>query len=179
MRLTPTAYGENFETCELLFSEPATRPAEVSLPQNWHPRSGNPAPGAGRSLEGSRRMIPLPPSFSTAVKDASDMCGAVAIDYDFADDVYAFIWCGPGVVVGIEVTPEMTVDDVFNETLVMISLSDDPEFNVAADDEHTDDFPINDFPQVGDLTPAQRAQTDTWVGVEDAVMIANPQRFRH
>lgn len=124
-------------------------------------------------------MTPIPSSFSEAVKDASEMCGAVAIDYDFADDVFAFVWCAPGVVVGVEVTPGMTMNDVFNETIVMIALSEDPEHNVAADEEHTDDFPINDFPQVGDLTPAQRARTFTWVGVEDAIMAANPQRFRH
>lgn len=124
-------------------------------------------------------MIPNAEAYSAAVKDASDMCGAVAIDCDFKDDVFAFIWCGPGIVVGLEVTPEMTPEDVFVETLVMISLSDDPEFNVAAEDEHTEEYPINDFPQVGHLTPAQRAQTDTWVGQEEAVMAANPQRFRH
>jgi hypothetical protein len=124
-------------------------------------------------------MIPNAELFSEAVNDAAEMCGAVAIDCDFADDNYAFIWCGPGVIVGFEVTPEMDVDDVFTEALAMISLSDDPVFNVAEGDEHTEEFPINDFPQVGDLTPAQRAQTDTWVGVEDSIAAANPQRYRH
>ena len=122
-------------------------------------------------------MIPNAEIFSEAITDAAEMCGAVAVDVDLTEDNIAFIWCGPGVVVGIEIEPGMTPEDVFVETLIMIELSDDPEFNCAEDDPP--DSPIWNFEQVGELTPAQRAQTGLWVEDERSIMAANPQRFRH
>ena len=112
-----------------------------------------------------------------AFEDAASMCGAVALPTDFDTEDCAFIWCGAGLVVGFEITPGMTPEDVFLETLVSIELSDDPEMNVAADDPP--DSPVWTFEQIGDLTPAQRAQTDTWVGLETATLAANPQRYVH
>ena len=118
-----------------------------------------------------------PEELQAAFEDAAEMCGAVTLIVDFEKDDCAFVWCGPGIVTGFELTPEMTPEDVFVETLISIELSDDPEMNVAANDPP--DHPVWDFPQVGHLTPAQRAQTQVWVEDEKSIIAANPQQFRH
>jgi hypothetical protein len=118
-----------------------------------------------------------PEELSAAFEDAAELCGAIALDCDFETDEYAFIWCGPGIVVGFEIEPGMTPEDVFVETLIMIGLSDDPELNAASEDPP--DHPSWDFPSVGHLTPAMRARTETWVDEERSLIAANPQRFSH
>src|SRR6202022_1561824 len=129
MRLTPTPHGDCFETRELPLSPAHARPAEVPLHQNRHPGCGNSAPGAGSRAQGRWRMTPDPEELQAAFEDAAEMCGAVTLIVDFEKDDCAFVWCGPGIVTGFELTPEMTPEDVFVETLISIELSDDPEMN--------------------------------------------------
>jgi hypothetical protein len=112
-----------------------------------------------------------------SIEVSAELCGAVVLDFDLEKDEFVFIWCGPGILMGVEIKPEMTAEDYGLDTLAVIHISDDPEFNGAAD--MPADSPLWEFKQIGELTPAQRSQTCLWVQDEQSLVAANPQPFRH
>jgi hypothetical protein len=111
------------------------------------------------------------------ILECARWCGAVVLDFDLEQDEYVVIWCGPGILMVLDVDLEKSAEDFGLETLALIHISDDPEFNGT--DEVPPDSPFWDFPQIGELTPAQRSQTCLWVDDEKALAVANPQRFSH